>query len=832
MKKTISKTLCIILAVMMIISSLPITVFAAVSKENSDYYYQKISTVNEETLIEITSYNGTDREVSVPATLDGYKVVGISNAFYGKRKSIRKITIPEGVKYIDSRAFQNCKLEKVPNLPQNLTFIGDMAFLGNFENGGNLTILDNVTTISGGAFKNCRLDSITFGNSIKSIGANAFFGNQNIENIILPDSVQSIGKNAFSSNNLKSIYFGKNISNISEIITDHSDTYEIGDDETPQYFETLEEVNVSSESPYYSSINGILFSNDKESIIYYPISKSDENYKMPDSVKIVETGCFSANKYLQNISLSDNLEIISENSFNNTKSIIGITFPKSVTAIEKNAFYGCESLENAEFAEGLTIPELNSTFTECIKLKNVTFGDNVQINRITNHAFSFTAINSITLPEKVYCIDCYAFSNEPYDDNENLTEVILPLYLEKLESGAFQSTNLESITIPENLENIGYEVFSDCRNLKNVDFGNVKGLARDAFQNCSSLETIDLTGVMYVSNSAFDRCKNLKKFYFTKENKDTYIAENEFKGNDIIKTVVVGSSINEIQDYAFADCQSLENALISASVTEIADTAFDNCGELTIVCMAQSYAMDYAIRNDIPYTTFVVDPIPDQTYTGKEITPELNVSAQNRNLDFGSDYTAVYTDNIEVGNAKVNVIGLGDFSIFASLVHFNIIKGNYEEKPDDNKNENTKPSDNKDNKNENSKPNKPAGENANSNSANHTKPDSNSVFNSDTNKSESKNSDVINSTDSKANSAKSSANENTSDNKKDNETPKTEEQKSEQEIEQKEQNADTKDKKKKDKESSAEKLNILDRIVYFFLGLINKIINFIKSLFI
>ena len=119
----------------------------------------------------------------------------------------------------------------------------------------------------------------------------------------------------------------------------------------------------------------------------------------------------------------------------------------------------------------------------------------------------------------------------------------------------------------------------------------------------------------------------------------------------------------------------MTTALISDSVTQIADTAFENCNNLNIVCKAGSYVQSYAEEKSIPYTTFVVAPIPDQEYTGKEIEPALDVTAQNKTLSLGTDYTAVYTDNINVGTAKVNVIGLGDYSIFASLVKFNIIGG-------------------------------------------------------------------------------------------------------------------------------------------------------------
>lgn len=82
----------------------------------------------------------------------------------------------------------------------------------------------------------------------------------------------------------------------------------------------------------------------------------------------------------------------------------------------------------------------------------------------------------------------------------------------------------------------------------------------------------------------------------------------------------------------FADCTSLTAALIADSVTDISDTAFANCDTLNFVCEEGSYAVNYARRNSISYTTFVAAPIPDQKCTGQEITPDLDVTAQSRKL--------------------------------------------------------------------------------------------------------------------------------------------------------------------------------------------------------
>lgn len=66
----------------------------------------------------------------------------------------------------------------------------------------------------------------------------------------------------------------------------------------------------------------------------------------------------------------------------------------------------------------------------------------------------------------------------------------------------------------------------------------------------------------------------------------------------------------------------------------------------------------------------------------------LDVKQAGKKLAVDKDYSAVYSDNINVGVAKVAVAGLGDYSIFGATVKFNIVGKNEENqiKPDDTKN--------------------------------------------------------------------------------------------------------------------------------------------------
>ena len=70
-----------------------------------------------------------------------------------------------------------------------------------------------------------------------------------------------------------------------------------------------------------------------------------------------------------------------------------------------------------------------------------------------------------------------------------------------------------------------------------------------------------------------------------------------------------------------------------------------------------------------------VAPIPDQTYTGQEIKPTVTVTFMGDPLTEGTDYTVLYANNIDVGEATVFIEGKGDF-FNAREVHFKIISSN------------------------------------------------------------------------------------------------------------------------------------------------------------
>lgn len=70
----------------------------------------------------------------------------------------------------------------------------------------------------------------------------------------------------------------------------------------------------------------------------------------------------------------------------------------------------------------------------------------------------------------------------------------------------------------------------------------------------------------------------------------------------------------------------------------------------------------------------------DQEYTGDKITPSFSVTDGNDVLEKGTDYTVVYTNNTNAGEATVEVIGMGLYEGTLKKT-FNIINSNVSQKP-------------------------------------------------------------------------------------------------------------------------------------------------------
>ena len=146
-----------------------------------------------------------------------------------------------------------------------------------------------------------KIKKVVVGNGITEIGNYAFWDCSNLESIEIPASVTYIGVfNFLLDTNLKRI-------------------------------------NVDGNNKHYSSVDGVLFSKDKKSIIKYP-NKKQNTYSIPNTVTNISSYAFRDDANLEYISLPKNVTSVDYGAFIDCPNLIKVTLPRELTDIASDAF--------------------------------------------------------------------------------------------------------------------------------------------------------------------------------------------------------------------------------------------------------------------------------------------------------------------------------------------------------------------------------------------------------------------------------------------------------------------------------------------------------------
>ena len=148
------------------------------------------------------------------------------------------------------------------------------------------------------------IKSVSLPNGLTRIGDCAFFCCDGITSITIPDSITSIGYFAFREcSGLTSLTISKGVNSISDLAFGRCNS--------------LTSFQVAQENKYYTSIDGVLFSNDMKTLIAYPAGKQQTGYVIPNGVTTI--GCCAFD----------------------SSNLTSITIPISVTRVEAEAFCKC-----------------------------------------------------------------------------------------------------------------------------------------------------------------------------------------------------------------------------------------------------------------------------------------------------------------------------------------------------------------------------------------------------------------------------------------------------------------------------------------------------------
>ena len=151
--------------------------------------------VNDDGTLAVTCYDGKDKDVSIPIDYDNKTVKNIAQSAF-KGSDIESMTMPDGMKTIDSYAFALCKKLSIVNIPEGVSSIGSNAFFATFSL-TELELPETLETIEMNAFNASALKEIVIPKNVKSIGEFAFAGCNNLESVRILGKKTVLASNAF-----------------------------------------------------------------------------------------------------------------------------------------------------------------------------------------------------------------------------------------------------------------------------------------------------------------------------------------------------------------------------------------------------------------------------------------------------------------------------------------------------------------------------------------------------------------------------------------------------------------------------------------------------------
>lgn len=143
-----------------------------------------------------------------------------SGAFYSS--TLKAITMPEGLKTIDSGAFHNCQQLDSIIMPNSVTYVGSWAF-DNCKALKKVVLSDNISIIYDRTFGYCtQLKEVVLPKSLKTIDSYAFSNCNSLEKVEFPEGLLRIGEDAFENTPLSEVVLPASLQYCKEAFTNNN----------------------------------------------------------------------------------------------------------------------------------------------------------------------------------------------------------------------------------------------------------------------------------------------------------------------------------------------------------------------------------------------------------------------------------------------------------------------------------------------------------------------------------------------------------------------------------------------------------------------------------
>ena len=393
-------------------------------------------------------------ELTIPKSVESIgRMAFKSGNRYAKTGTLKKLTLNEGLKEIDSKAFVNNILEEV-NVPSSLEKIADDSFQGNVGKDQKDVVflytkkqdhlkLNNEKSIKNQKFiftgkpvkEEFTQEDFTYKQNVITGFSNSGMAKFAInKDVVLPDKspdgtvITEIGEKAF--------------------IIDF-DSLEIirgclpGISDSPEGIKTIKLPSklekIGREAFRYNALNEVDYPNTLKSIDALAFSGNQlHSVSLPDSVTDLGVGVFSLNK-IETVKLSNSLTEINEGMFSYNE-IKKLELNEGIKKVGKSAFRG-------NLLEELKLPDSLVT--------------------IETKGFQANLLKEIIIPKNVKTIGKDAFKQK--EKHRFITKVVLPEGLESIGVEAFSNNNLVEVNLPKSLTSIADNAFKNILDLNNPD---------------------------------------------------------------------------------------------------------------------------------------------------------------------------------------------------------------------------------------------------------------------------------------------------------------------------------------------------------------------------
>lgn len=236
-------------------------------------------------------------------------------------------------------------------------------------------------------------------------------------------------------------------------------------------FDRVTEYRVADDSPFFKTVDGVLFTKDGSTLVAFPPQKGGA-YTIPMGVTKVEIAAFSGNNYLRELVLPQGMESLPQGLFEREG---GPAYTPPLTRLILSS----------------TIRDVGAFRLACVTLEEIRVPQ--------DHPF-------------LYDLDGVLFSRDhtliAYPLGKSDAYYDVPAGTLAIGAGAFRyHTALRGVSLPAGLKTIGRSAFWNCAYLESVSMPlTLESIGDRAFADCVHLSKIALPREVRLGENAFDNC--------------------------------------------------------------------------------------------------------------------------------------------------------------------------------------------------------------------------------------------------------------------------------------------------------------------------------------